>query len=686
MERSQCKYHSHHRTASLDRLVEHSVTMPLCRQMTRTTHGRDTLAYVIAFSAFAMAALCITSPFASADSLPATHEGLRYYHLTAHFSDSLLHGHVYPRWLPNAFGGYGYPLFVFYQPASFYVLTALSWITGSVFIGTWITLALCITTGAFGCFLIGATLSDKTTGCFAAMLFFTTPYVYINMNVRGDISELQAMCVFPWCLYSLLKMLPATGVPASVNRMIATFALCTAALVLSHPATALFGGATLLLTGVGLSYLSRTPMASLCALALGMSVALCLSSCYWCHLFVLKDYVAHAGAIEGNYSSGSHVVYVSQWFKRDWGFGGSVQGPGDSMSFQLGLPHFLLAVCGLLLAKGERWSVIIGASYVVLLILMTPACSSVWDRCTLLRYVQFPWRIMSVTTTLQAVCGMLTVRCLVAERLRWHFISTCALCCTVWYWGYMSPNSLRLDNVGDTVALHKQTYLHAFHSYTCVDEFTPRTARGIVLIGPRHGRDLAESNAGRQLTPAPDSTPHRLHYHIDAGPPGYLTLNQLYFPGWTAYLDGELLDDSLLRSWRAADGRLRVEIHDSDCHELTACYRGPPLSWATTGLTGGAVVGLLGLYVTGCCFTVTAGAHRRALLEHTECLGTVFRTDAGSGVSSSEQRASGLGDVRRDTSFAWLNGVIRSHLSCRMICRVARHSLVHWAVRQGNNG
>ena len=52
---------------------------------------------------------------------PATHDTLRYGILLDHFTAAFREGILYPRWLPELMGGYGYPEFVFYQPGFFYL-------------------------------------------------------------------------------------------------------------------------------------------------------------------------------------------------------------------------------------------------------------------------------------------------------------------------------------------------------------------------------------------------------------------------------------------------------------------------------------------------------------------------------------------------------------------------------------
>jgi hypothetical protein len=79
------------------------------------------------------AAAFVTSSFLLPwNDWPNSQSGLRYAYLLDHFCDAFRHGMVYPRWLPNAFGGYGYPTFVYYQPGFFFWCLPLGLLLGDV--------------------------------------------------------------------------------------------------------------------------------------------------------------------------------------------------------------------------------------------------------------------------------------------------------------------------------------------------------------------------------------------------------------------------------------------------------------------------------------------------------------------------------------------------------------------------
>lgn len=70
-------------------------------------------------SLFIFCCIVLSSLF-QADTWIESHELERYQELVDAFREAFLAGKYYPRWLPDLYGGYGYPTFVFYQPGYFF--------------------------------------------------------------------------------------------------------------------------------------------------------------------------------------------------------------------------------------------------------------------------------------------------------------------------------------------------------------------------------------------------------------------------------------------------------------------------------------------------------------------------------------------------------------------------------------
>ena len=158
------------------------------------------------------------SPLLVSGTWPVSHEISRYIVLLDGFRDAFLHGILYPRWLPDLFGGYGYPTFCFYQPGFFYAALPFSFLPGYPLVTMYLALLLLFSLGTVGIYKLCAELSGRTVGLLCAALFVLTPYLYVNLYVRGDLSELAAMLlrggmVDRFCLFIAPRLLGGAGVP-----------------------------------------------------------------------------------------------------------------------------------------------------------------------------------------------------------------------------------------------------------------------------------------------------------------------------------------------------------------------------------------------------------------------------------------------------------------------------------------
>lgn len=100
---------------------------------------------------------------------PNSVEQHRYLVLQELFNDSMSHGVLFPRWLPDLFSGYGYPTFIFYPPGYFYfsaavwapldVMSGVFPMLGDYMVKEWITLIAILTIGGYGAFLLSERLS-----------------------------------------------------------------------------------------------------------------------------------------------------------------------------------------------------------------------------------------------------------------------------------------------------------------------------------------------------------------------------------------------------------------------------------------------------------------------------------------------------------------------------------------------
>lgn len=522
----------------------------------------------------------ILSPLIFYSSWPITHDGLRYLALLDQFKEAFMHGILYPRWLPEDYGGYGYPTFVFYQPGIFYLALLFSFLVFDLLLAMHLSLLFLFFVGGVGIYkLIKEISSDTATAMFCSILFLLTPYLYVNLYVRGALSELASMFICPWPLYFLILLKKRISRAEITGIVVGILAFSLFVLIITHPFTAMFYFPVFCIYTLYLSSgLKKSEVFKFWTrVSMGILLAVILSSPFWFTAFQMKQYVHCERAFTGHYAVENHFVFFPQFFSRFWGFGGSEPGmENDGMSFQLGLPHFLIATLGLLIGRKNKFIQLSYALYIILIIMMTPICSFLWKNIGLLRYVQFPWRLLSVTALVQILCasGLNKFLQRKSKLSRHTFCSIIIITTLIW-----NNNQFQIVKIPKAVRVlieaHRRYRLETMDVYASMHEFIPKTVR-YASPKPRGQGPLIEvSHLKCRVEEFNDSSAFHLRYMISNELPQLIVINQLYLPGWKVMLDKKRIDDSHLKKNLAKDGRMQLVIPQGE-HYLEAYYGGPP--------------------------------------------------------------------------------------------------------------
>ena len=121
------------------------------------------------------------------------------------FTQNLTSFHIPPRMAPEFSYGMGYPVFNFYAPFAYYVTSILN-ILGLSVIAALKTSFLLALLGAFlGMYLFLKELFDKSSALFGATLYITSSFIPVEIFVRGNLSEMWFIALFPITLFLLVK-------------------------------------------------------------------------------------------------------------------------------------------------------------------------------------------------------------------------------------------------------------------------------------------------------------------------------------------------------------------------------------------------------------------------------------------------------------------------------------------------
>src|ERR1043165_2856002 len=320
-----------------------------------------------------------------------------------------VNGPFHPPWQADWAFGYGYPFFTFYAPLGFYAGAVLHFLLGmdygpatklsfysSLYLSGLLMYALV--------YVIGWREQWPRLAWWAlaaATVFALTRYHLTDLFVRNALAE----C---WAWPTLAGVF--LGAEIARQRMwsgLLLVAVMQAGLMLSHNVIALYGtiaiGCYVLLTTSNV----RWPITVATGGALGAGMA----AYFWVPALVLVKLtnasLAQRRGVASTITSASvlheHALYWQQQFIERLGIGGSIPGPDDPMGINLGialLVGVVLAAMALLrpgLTGTQRYRLGVCLALVGIFAFAMSRQMD-WQRVpAILRYVQFPWRLLIFT-------------------------------------------------------------------------------------------------------------------------------------------------------------------------------------------------------------------------------------------------------------------------------------------------
>jgi hypothetical protein len=289
-------------------------------------------------------------------------------------------GQFPPRWAPDFGWGYGMPLFHFYGPLPYYLAELLYLVKVPAVWAIKAVFALNYLAGFYFMYLWAKEYWGKWGGFISGLAFVYLPYRAVQFYVRGSLGELTAMTFIPLFFYAAHK------------KKTILAALAWVGIFLSHNVIAMFS-----LGFVGLYFLFNLKYWRRWLVVSGLT--LLLTAWFVIPAFFEKNLTIVDTLTGGYFHYSYHFIYLRQLWTRSWGYGGSIFGPEDGMSFQLGWPHLLLILPALFF---WRKLVYFYLALVLSIFLMTFHSQFIWDNLPILALAQFPWRLLAFAGALVA--------------------------------------------------------------------------------------------------------------------------------------------------------------------------------------------------------------------------------------------------------------------------------------------
>jgi hypothetical protein len=519
---------------------------------------------------------------------PKCHDSARYLVLFDHFREQIAGGVLYPRWLPELYGGLGYPTFVYYQPGYFYWQLPFAQLTDNPLWTPYFSLYALLLCGAAGMWLLCRwAFSSRAAAAAGVALFMLTPYLFADLYSRCDLSEFMALVLTPWPLALALRLKARLAVPRPrFGLHVTAFAIAIAVVVLAHPVALMFVVPFLIVfviwTGRDAGKPARGRFYALSAV--GLVAGLALTAPYWLSAYLMTPHVGiDAVNLGPKFQPEYHFIQPMVLFLPQWLTGANVFG-------QLGFPHFALAAAGVVLFRRMPAVQVACLGYAAVIFGMTGSSALFWQ-IPIMRMAQFPWRLLALGATLQAFVGAAFFLHLPkSARIGAATLGITLAALFAWYLPQFDfePDHKRFGRAELEAARSlDRSHRSPVTAYTLTNEFRPRTLRDPHAV-PAPAPEIVGATPSAAIAKLQDSKPWRRRFRISAAAATRIALGQLYLPGWRIEIDGRPVPDAALRRNLRPDGLIRVTV-PAGTHTLEAWYEGP-VGWR---YRNAAIVGIL---------------------------------------------------------------------------------------------
>jgi len=312
--------------------------------------------------------------------------------------DKCIQDRIFPcRWAADSGKGYGEPMFNYYGQAPYWATQFFITLGFSILNSAKSTFIASLVLSGFFMFMFSRRHWGVWGGLLSAVLYVYAPYRAVDVWVRGALPEALAFVLYPLILLSLDLFLEYKK-----RWHLVSFSLLIALLVIVHNLSFFMFAPFLFLYWLYACY-SRHDFSSLSSLIPAGLFSFLLAAFYLIPVIFEGNLVTLSQTTTGYYDYHIHFTTLNELFiSRFWGYGASLWAR-KYLSVSIGQLHWILPVFILLIVllkrkiRGYFWSFIIFAGLGTLALFMTHGKSVfIWNHLPFLKYIQFPWRYLSI--------------------------------------------------------------------------------------------------------------------------------------------------------------------------------------------------------------------------------------------------------------------------------------------------
>lgn len=343
-----------------------------------------------------------------------------------HQMDQCLKDWQFPcRWVPDGGYQYGYPLFIYYSPSVYY-LGEIIHLLGFQFIdAVKILFILGFITSAVFMFTFLKNLFNPLSALVGGVLYSYIPYKAVDVYVRGAMSEFWALSIFPLVFWSSLMIVRKKEI-----KYVAWFSLSLGLLLTTHNLMSLIFLPIISVWILSLFFLEKKWDRFL-PLLFGGILGFGLAAFFTLPLLTERKFVHIESLLGGYFDYRAHFVNLEQLFLSNYfGYGSSFLGPGDDLSLTAGPIHILVSLIAIFFAiinfkkekKVAKIILILFFSNLAVLFLIHQRSSFIWNKISILSWLQFPWRFLGISIFLSSITAASLIYFISSYKIRFVLV------------------------------------------------------------------------------------------------------------------------------------------------------------------------------------------------------------------------------------------------------------------------
>ena len=449
------------------------------------------------------------------------------------------------RWVEDLGYGYGYPIYNFYAPLPYYIGGFTNLLANDSLFSTKVVFMLGVVLSFISMYLFASRVTNRVGGVTAAVIYLYFPYHAVNIYIRGAVGEVFAYAIIPLVFLAAYLIFEKISKKKNIPIIpVLLFSISFFLLTISHNLSVYMSLIILVpyLSAMFIKIKRKKVFAA--SIFISFALSFLLSSFYVLPAVFESKFTNVESQIGGGASYGDHFLCIEQLWNSSWGFGGSIPGCVDGLSFKLGKINVLIALFGiifsiyLVMRKKKSFHLASFSSLLVFSIFLSlPYSKFIWDSLPFMYFLQFPWRFLNFSGLFAAIIAGLIVSSFSKNKLAFYG-SALVLIITTMYLNAKLFSPERFNNFPNSY--YESIDRIRWETSKISDEYMPSD-----FIKPKKKSELPETF----LTAESDRVKLSLQEvrtgyirFVKEGNDSTVHINKAYFPSWQAEANGSNLE------------------------------------------------------------------------------------------------------------------------------------------------